>query len=193
MGRQDCDQAGRDRHRHDRDLQRAFAADPVAEMAEQETAERTRQIADGEHREGVEESGDRIFGGEELPADRRGEEAEDGKIVPLEHIADGPGNDRTPVDIRHDRSPRNASNSRRRQVTGRRLSRATGHRSTRPPSPLAKAHGTFRRLNHFKPAGARQHTRNMRAQSIMLIRFIAFCGLTFVSTAFLAVPYLTIQ
>ena len=84
---QNGDEAGRDRHHGDRELERAFAPDPVAEMAEQHPAEWARQVANSKNRECVEKSREPVFGWEELRTNRRRQEAENGEVVPFKHVA----------------------------------------------------------------------------------------------------------
>src|ERR1700730_8333220 len=56
-------------------------------MAKDQAAERAHQKACSEDAERREQRRDRVFRGEELTPDDRGEIAVDGKVVPLHHIA----------------------------------------------------------------------------------------------------------
>ncbi len=71
-----------------------LAAVPVAEMAEDQRAERPAQEAHGEHPEGGHQRGGGIVGGEELLAHDGGEVAVDAEVVPLHHIASEAGEHR---------------------------------------------------------------------------------------------------
>ena len=86
---QDADQGRRQAHDHHRRHQRRLAADAVAEMAEQERADRPRQEGDAEGQEGVERLGLRRRLGKERLADhqRRGG-AVNVKIIKFDRRAD---------------------------------------------------------------------------------------------------------
>ena len=91
VARQHADQEGRHRHRRHREGERRRAADAVTDMAEQRAADRPHHEADGEHAERRQHLGDLVLLGKEGAADRGGEVAVDGEVVPFEQVADGAG------------------------------------------------------------------------------------------------------
>src|SRR5206468_11999615 len=68
----------------------------VADPAEEGAAHRPHHEAGGEGAEGGEGGGGGGVGREEVGADLGGEEAEEGEVVPLEHVADHAGGDPAP-------------------------------------------------------------------------------------------------
>ncbi|EMP74704.1 ribonuclease E [Burkholderia pseudomallei MSHR1043] len=92
VGRQQTDADRRRAHQRERRHQRLLAADPVAEMAEEEPAERAREEADRERRERRHRARERIVRREEqLAEDERGRVRVDVEVVPLDHRADERG------------------------------------------------------------------------------------------------------
>lgn len=89
MRREESHQRRWDRHGHNRDLQRPFPAKPIADTSEKQATDGTNEVAGGEHAEGIDETRNRIVGGEELCTDHGSEEAENGEVVPLKPVADG--------------------------------------------------------------------------------------------------------
>jgi hypothetical protein len=85
---QEPDQEGRDAHDHDGEQERVLAPDEVAEPSEDERPERAHGEARRERQQREDERGGGIDGGEELPADDRGERAVQVEVVPLEHRAE---------------------------------------------------------------------------------------------------------
>jgi hypothetical protein len=77
-----------DRHGGNRERERRPASETIADMPDQDAADRPHDIAQREHAEGGKELGNRILVREELAADCSGEIAVDRKIIPLEHVAD---------------------------------------------------------------------------------------------------------
>ena len=113
VGGQEADGEGRAPHHRHGDQERALAALPVADAAEDQRAER----AEGEAgREGAEREdiGRRLVQpGEEHPGDNAGQRHEDEEVVPLEGRAGGRGHDHEP-DVSGVRAWR-AQRSRRRR------------------------------------------------------------------------------
>ena len=93
MRRQSRHQRRRNRHDDHRELERPLAPQAIAEMAEQDPADRAHEIADGEDAEGVDEARQRVRRGKEARADDRREEGEHDEVVPLEQVADIAGRD----------------------------------------------------------------------------------------------------
>jgi hypothetical protein len=88
----ESDQARRDAHQHEGDGQYPLAADLVAEVAEEDSAERADDESDGERGEGGEGPGDGALTGEEdLAEDERGHRGEQIEVEPLERRADHNG------------------------------------------------------------------------------------------------------
>lgn len=90
---QNADGEGRHRHRDHRPEQRGTAADAVADMPEEDRAERPHEEPDGEDAEGGQQRGPRIVRGEIESADRAREETVDREVVPLHHVAGDAGRD----------------------------------------------------------------------------------------------------
>ena len=94
MGGQHADEKGRDAHHHQRGDEHIFAAKFVAEMAEDESADRPRKEADRESAEGGDGAGERIeLGKEKFIEHQRGGGAVDEIIVPLNRGANEAGED----------------------------------------------------------------------------------------------------
>ena len=88
--RQQADQGRADAHDDQRQQQHLLAADPVAEVAEDQPADRSREEADGEGGEGRELGGRAVEAVEvELVEDDRGGGAVEEEVVPLDGGADG--------------------------------------------------------------------------------------------------------
>src|SRR5437588_675191 len=83
----------RQSHAGQRDDEGVLAADLVAEPTEHERAQRTDEEADGKNRDRAQECRDRMPLLEELDREDRGEAAEDVKVVPLDDVAHGCGDD----------------------------------------------------------------------------------------------------
>ena len=60
----------------------------IADVADQDAADRPHEIADGKYSERREQLGEWALVGEKLAADLDSEEAVDGEVVPFEHVAD---------------------------------------------------------------------------------------------------------
>ncbi len=89
VGRQQAHRRRRHAHDDEGDEEDGAAPDPVAEAAEDDAAERTRQVADRVGREGEDGAGDRIEGGEEqVVEDQRRHGVVDGEIIPFQRGAD---------------------------------------------------------------------------------------------------------
>ena len=91
VGREQPDQQRRAAHQGDRQREQRAASDAVADHAKHEAAERPRAEAQRKHGKG-----EQLLGGgarlrKELPADVAGEVAVDGKVEPLEDVADQAG------------------------------------------------------------------------------------------------------
>jgi hypothetical protein len=86
IGKQ-ANQEGGNGHRQHRGSQRGLAANAIAEMSEDHSANRPHQEPGGEDAEGGNQRGGRVFGRKEVPADDGSEVAVDGEVVPLHHIA----------------------------------------------------------------------------------------------------------
>src|SRR5207244_12299028 len=80
-------------HAGQRDDEGVFPAHLIAEPAEEERPQRAYQEADREDRYGAEEGRHRVALLEKLDREDRGEAAEDVKVVPLDDVADGCGDD----------------------------------------------------------------------------------------------------
>ena len=91
VGRQQPDQQRRAAHQRDRQRQQRAASDAVAHHAEHEAAERPRAETQREDGKGQQLLGGRARLREELTADVAGEVAVDGKVEPLEDVADQAG------------------------------------------------------------------------------------------------------
>ena len=89
IGRQQADQHRRHAHQDQAQHQQPLAADPVAEMAEDDAADRPRDEAERIGGEGEQGAGQRIVGGEEQPVeDQGGGRAVEEEIVPFDGRAD---------------------------------------------------------------------------------------------------------
>jgi hypothetical protein len=92
--REQADREGRDPHHHQRDDQHLLAADAVAEVPEDDAAERACREADRVGTEREQGRVDRIGVGEEQRAeDERGRGAVEEEVVPLDGGADEAGED----------------------------------------------------------------------------------------------------
>ena len=80
-------------HDHQSDEEGIFAANEVAEAAKEESAEGTHDEADGEGRKIGDEGEGVVAGGVDLRGEDRGKAAEEVEVVPLDHGADGRGED----------------------------------------------------------------------------------------------------
>ena len=116
--------------------ERALPAMPVAELAEQEAADRPHEVANGEHAEGVQEAGERIGGREEPRSDHRREECEHDEVVPARarcrsspRRSPGAGRARPTRAMRRSRARARAAAS---APDRRRRRRARGRHRTRP-------------------------------------------------------------
>ena len=90
IGRQQADQEGAAADQQQGRHQHRLAAHPVAEMAEEQAAERARQEADGEGGEGRQRAdGGIVFREEQLAEHQRRRGAVDEEVVPLERRTDG--------------------------------------------------------------------------------------------------------
>ena len=83
-----------------------FAADEVAEPAEEQRAERTHRKTGGEGEQREDESRGRSDAGEELRRQNRGERSVDIEVVPLENCAERRGEDHKLFFARHSSRPR---------------------------------------------------------------------------------------
>jgi len=99
--RQQADQECRDAHQGHGDQEGVFAADQVAQAAEEQRAERTDREAGGETQQGEDEAGRRIDAGEEVGADVRGKRTREVEVVPFEDGADGRSDDDLSLFPRH--------------------------------------------------------------------------------------------
>ena len=97
VGRQQSDEESADAHERHRDDEGVFAADKVAEPAEEQCAERThgKTGREGEQRE--DESRCRIHTGKELCGKNRRQGAVDIKVVPLEYCTERRSEDDHPL------------------------------------------------------------------------------------------------
>ncbi len=94
IGRQQADQHGGDAHDQQRGHQHALAADTIAEMAEDQAAERACEEADGECRIGQQRGDERIVGGKiELVEDKARDCAIEEEIIPFDRRPDDRGGD----------------------------------------------------------------------------------------------------
>src|SRR5262249_7164864 len=93
VARQQADDKGGYGHRRDGEDQRYSSAVAIADVADDGAAQGPHQVANGEHAERRQHLGYRILAGKEGAANRGGEVAVDGKVVPFEHVADGAGGD----------------------------------------------------------------------------------------------------
>ncbi len=94
VARHDPDQDGCEAHHHEAPHQQFLAADAVAEMAEDDAAERPRDEADGVGGEGEQGADQRVERGEEqLVEDEGGGGAVEEEVVPLDGGADQAGED----------------------------------------------------------------------------------------------------
>jgi hypothetical protein len=78
-------------HQRDREREKRAPADPVADQAENDAADRPRRKADGEHCEREKLTRTATRRREELRADVGREVAVDREVEPLEHVADEAG------------------------------------------------------------------------------------------------------
>ncbi|MCQ0018885.1 hypothetical protein LUX39_38115 [Actinomadura madurae] len=98
---QQPDGGGRHGHQQDDRGERAPAAQPVAEVAEQDAAEGPGDERDPQHREGAEQVRDLVAAGEEGRPDLGRQEAVDREVVPLQEVADtGRGEDARRLPLR---------------------------------------------------------------------------------------------
>ena len=135
VGGQATDDEGGHRHRDHRPEQGGAAADAIADIAEQDGAERAHEEADREDGEGGEQGGPRVVTREVEVADGSGEEAVDREVVPLHDVAGDAGRDHPPartVSFRARHHPR---------FLGRHRSPA---RSSAVVSPLRRMSGRLR-------------------------------------------------
>jgi hypothetical protein len=88
IGRQQADARGRAAHQGDRHQERIFAAEPVAEHAEQDRAHRAHAEADAEGGERDQQRYRAVARREEILADDARERAVDEEVVPFEHRAE---------------------------------------------------------------------------------------------------------
>ena len=88
VGRQQANQGGGAGHQQDRHGQRAFAADAVAEHAENYPAQGAKGKGNREHGKGFEQCRAGVFTGEELLGDGGCEKAIYREIKPLDKVAD---------------------------------------------------------------------------------------------------------
>ena len=93
---QDADRRGRTRHDEHGDDEDALAADAVAEMPEDRSAQRPQREGHGEDRERLEEVEHRIVGAEESMGDIGGHEAVDREVEPFDDRAGESGDCRFP-------------------------------------------------------------------------------------------------
>ncbi len=100
VGREEPDRRGGAAHQADGDEKGVFAADAVAEPAEQEGAEGPDPETGTEGGEAGEGRGGWVVGGEEQAAEQGGEDAVDEEVVPFEHRAQRAGGDHQPVALR---------------------------------------------------------------------------------------------
>ena len=91
VGRQEPDGEGRERHGGDRDDQSAFASVAIADVTEDDAADRAHHEGDREHAEGREQGDQMIGGGKEIAPKGTGEIAVGREVVPFQHIADRAG------------------------------------------------------------------------------------------------------
>ena len=91
MSRQQADGKCAESHGQRRDDQHSPAAVTVADMAEDNGAQRTHRKAAGEGAEGGDQRSCRVVGREKQLADGDREKAIQGKVIPFEHIADETG------------------------------------------------------------------------------------------------------
>ncbi len=70
-----------------------LAADPVTQHTEENPAQRPKGKSYSKHREGFQQGGAAVAVGKELQGDGGGQKAIDGKIEPLDKVADGSGDD----------------------------------------------------------------------------------------------------
>ena len=88
---QEPDEERREGHREDRPDERLLATESVADPAEQRPADRPHEEPGGERPEGGEQRSGGIVAGKKCAPICAGEEAEQGEVVPLEHVADDAG------------------------------------------------------------------------------------------------------
>ena len=101
IGRQDADQEGAEAHQGHGDQEGVFAADDVAEPAEDEGAERPHREARREGQQGEDEGGGRVDAGEEFAGQNDAERAVDVEVVPFEHGAERGGENHQPLVAGH--------------------------------------------------------------------------------------------
>src|SRR5262249_52539788 len=126
IARQKGYEKGRDAHQHQGRDKGRLAPDAIAEMTEDEGADRARDKADEVDGKRVERRGQRrLVGEEELAENQAGHRAVEQEIVPLERGADSGGDDRAPQLAR--------------MIVGRKRRTLLGHRSHWTP-PWANVH-----------------------------------------------------
>ena len=90
IGRQQAHEQGRHRHQEDAQGEHALALEQVAEVRQDDAAQRPRQVAGGEDAEGLQLAQPfRHVGREEQLAQHGGEEHEDDEVVELQRTAQG--------------------------------------------------------------------------------------------------------
>ena len=99
VGRDDPDERGRQSHPGERHEEGVFAANPVADRAEHQCAERPDQEPHREEGHGAEQRRDRMALLEELDREDRGQAPEHVEVVPLDHVADR-GREHDPTKLR---------------------------------------------------------------------------------------------
>ena len=93
---QQPDAGGDHRHEQDAGRQGPPAAEPVAVVGEQQGAGRAGQEGHAEDREGREQPAGRVGFGEEGGRDDGGERSVEGKVIPLDEVADAAGDQSAP-------------------------------------------------------------------------------------------------
>src|SRR5439155_1508843 len=91
--RDDADERGGYAHAAERDQERVLATHEIADAAEEERSERADQESCREGPDGLDQPRPGPALREELYRQDRGQAAEDVKIVPLDHVSDGCGDD----------------------------------------------------------------------------------------------------
>src|SRR5437899_988113 len=125
----------------------------IADLAEEHAADWPHQITRRENAERVDESRDRIVGGEKLRADVRREIAEDREVVPLQQIADTTGERRARSHFLHCLLSGGIEDVERRELRFRaqaipEIDREAGIAGPQRVSPLPVAHGVLLRLRN---------------------------------------------
>ena len=101
VGRQQSDEESADAHERHCDDESVFAADKVAEPAEEQCAERTHGETGREGEQREDEGRCRIHAGKELRGQNRRQGAVDIKVVPLEYCTERRSEDDHPLLGRH--------------------------------------------------------------------------------------------